>query len=151
MKWSQTSLQILHTPNQPATETLISSLEKYVPHSKQKNFSCVLNLCVVYLIPKVNLCDSQDKKYETNKYIPIARRDLTQTEFTFFLQLVLRKSVNFPITPHFVMLLILWARIKAMHHVEGREGLHQRWEFNIRDMNFTKFIYDSLNPFRHTW
>ena len=34
-----------------------------------------------------------------------------------------------------------------MHHVQGREGLYQKFEFNSEDMKCIKFTYEGLALF----
>ena len=40
---------------------------------------------MVFILMIINLCDTQDKRYEMNRYISITRGHLIDTEFTFFI------------------------------------------------------------------
>ena len=71
----------------------------------------------------INLCDTQEKKVYEEQVDFYYRGHLTDTEFTFFIKLILSNLLISPL--HYILSRFLYARIKAMHHVQGG-GLYQK-------------------------
>ncbi|HEY7110383.1 MAG TPA: hypothetical protein VH415_13225 [Nitrososphaeraceae archaeon] len=121
-EWLYPALHILQTPNQSAIVCFISPFAKSIPHSKQKNFSCISSLYDLFTRSIVNLFDTRLVLFRKDNFNTGKRINLRKNVFSFLIEGQCVNSLMVALMHGLIMPLRDFQGIKPVHHGDGGEG-----------------------------